>query len=189
MAGRRLDPEEAALWRRVTDSVRPLKRVRTPVPTPVVAPVAIAVVPAEPKRKAAGRVPPQAVPIAVQKRAAPDTLDGGWDRRLRRGLASPDRTVDLHGHTLLSAHRALENELARAIADGVRVLLIITGKPPRGDDRGLDGRPKRGLIRDAMGDWLGSSRHTGRIAAVRNAHPRHGGAGALYVILRRDREA
>lgn len=190
MAGRRLDPEEAALWRRVTDSVRPLKRARLPAPTPVIPALANpAATSAAPKRKAIGRVPPQAVPISVQpKRAAPDTLDGGWDRRLRRGMASPDRTIDLHGHTLLSAHRALEDELTRAIADGVRVLLIITGKPPRSDDRGLDGRPRRGLIRDAIGDWLGSSRHSGRIAAVRNAHPRHGGAGALYVILRRDRE-
>ena len=34
-------------------------------------------------------------------------------------------------------------------------------------------------------DWLSVSRHAGRIAAVRNAHPRHGGGGSLYVILRR----
>jgi DNA-nicking Smr family endonuclease len=72
--------------------------------------------------------------------------------------------------------------LERAVADGIRMLLVITGKPPR------DPVPhRRGLIRAAIGDWLASSRHAGRIAAIRNAHPRHGGSGALYIILRRAR--
>jgi len=39
-----------------------------------------------------------------------------------------------------------------------------------------------------VGDWLAASRHAADIAAVRGAHPRHGGAGALYIILRRRRE-
>jgi DNA-nicking Smr family endonuclease len=38
-----------------------------------------------------------------------------------------------------------------------------------------------------VGDWLAASRHAGDIAAVRNAHPRHGGGGALYIVLRRGR--
>lgn len=98
-----------------------------------------------------------------------------------RGIVAPDRTVDLHGHTLTSAHSALDHALAQAIADDARLVLLITGKPPKGDER-------RGAIRAAIGDWLAGSRHAARIAAVRNAHPRHGGAGALYVILRRRRE-
>jgi DNA-nicking Smr family endonuclease len=94
----------------------------------------------------------------------------------------PDRSIDLHGHTLSSAHHLLDQALDRAAIDGSRVLLVITGKPPR------DPAPhRRGLIRAAIGDWLAASRHAGQIAAVRNAHPRHGGAGALYVILRRAR--
>ena len=115
-----------------------------------------------------------------------ETLDGGWDRRLRRGLVAPDSVIDLHGHTLASAHGALDHALDRAISDGDRLLLLVTGRPPRPQD-GSD-RPRRGLIRASIGDWLLGSRHAGRIAAVRNAHPRHGGAGALYVILRRRRE-
>jgi len=113
-----------------------------------------------------------------------ETLDGGWDRRLRRGLISPERTIDLHGHTLASAHAALDSALDRAIADDVRTILLITGKPPR------EGAPppRRGAIRASIGDWLAGSRHASRIAAIRNAHPRHGGLGALYVILRRRRD-
>ncbi len=112
-----------------------------------------------------------------------ETLDGGWDKRLARGLVAPDRSIDLHGHNLATAHAALDQALARAIADEARLLLIVTGRPPR---RG-DIEPKRGLIRASIGDWLALSPYAGRIAAVRNAHPRHGGAGALYVIMRRKR--
>lgn len=182
MVKQRLDPEEEALWRRVTETIRPIhprSHIRSAAVSP---PIAI------PQAKPRIAIPEKlrAIPIAEQQRAA-DTLDGGWDRRLRRGVVMPDRTLDLHGHTLLSAHQALDHGLDRALADSVRVLLVITGKPPR-DHRDGEGPPKRGAIRAAIGDWLGSSRHASRIAAVRNAHPRHGGAGALYVILRRVRE-
>ena len=192
MSRRRLDPEESALWKRVTATVRPLAH-RTPKtsvpPVEVSAVEAAPPVSAAPKRK--GRVPPLRMPAATpvtQQKPLADSLDGGWDRRLRRGAAQPDWTIDLHGHTLDSARRLLDNALDQALAEGVRVMLVITGKPPREGDNGADGRPKRGLIRASIGQWLQSSRHAGRLAAVRNAHPRHGGAGALYVILRRERE-
>jgi DNA-nicking Smr family endonuclease len=88
--------------------------------------------------------------------------------------------VDLHGHTLATAYAILDERLDQAISGGVRVLLLITGKPPKGEPP-----IARGRIRAAVGDWLQASRHAGSIAAVRNAHPRHGGNGALYIILRR----
>jgi DNA-nicking Smr family endonuclease len=112
------------------------------------------------------------------------TLDGGWDKRLLRGMVSPDATIDLHGHTLHSAHDLLDAALGRSIARGDRVILLVTGKPPRPESE----RPHaRGAIRAAVGDWLFASRHAGNIAAVRGAHPRHGGQGALYIVLRRGR--
>ncbi|MDP9162776.1 MAG: Smr/MutS family protein, partial [Pseudomonadota bacterium] len=40
-------------------------------------------------------------------------------------------------------------------------------------------------IRAAVNDWLAHSRHARHIAAVRGAHPRHGGGGSLYLVLRR----
>ena len=186
MTRRRLDPEESALWQRVTATVRPIAR-RPLRPEP--AEVETAATPAAVAKR--GRVPPLRVPAATplaQQRPLADTLDGGWDRRLRRGAVQPDWAIDLHGHTLDSARRTLDSALDQALAEGVRVLLLITGKPPREGDHGLDGRPRRGLIRASIAGWLQSSRHAARIAAVRNAHPRHGGAGALYVVLRRVRD-
>jgi DNA-nicking Smr family endonuclease len=182
MAARRLGAEEIALWRRVTEGVRPLAP-RKPVPA-AAAPAKLQVPEPPPIRVSQ----PIARPVASIRAVPGETLDGGWDRRLSRGLVSPDRTIDLHGHTLASAHDALDHALDRAAQDGARLILLVTGRPPRPDQSGSD-RPRRGAIRAAIGDWLAGSRHSGRIAAVRNAHPRHGGAGALYVVLRRNRNS
>ncbi len=184
MAGRRLSPDEFALWARVMRNVRPIEPGREqPVldqrpGAPVAKPLKAAKLGVAP-----GRI---AVPKPVIK-SAPGvgvTLDGGWDRKLSRGAVEPDCTIDLHGHTLDTAHRLLDGALAQAIAAGERVVLLVTGRPPRA---GSERPHARGAIRSAIGDWLAGSRHAGAIAAVRGAHPRHGGAGALYIILRRPR--
>jgi DNA-nicking Smr family endonuclease len=46
---------------------------------------------------------------------------------------------------------------------------------------------RRGAIRAKLLDWLAASPHAGRIAAVRAAQPRHGGDGAVYIVLRKAR--
>ena len=183
---RALSPEERALWQRVISSVTPIARAKPVPPAPVVPFVAPVPAPEPvPARKVKGRVPPPRQPAPPSPPKPPrDTLDGGWDRRLSRGLVAPDSSIDLHGHTLASAHAMLDRGLDHAIARGDRVLLLITGKPPRPESE----RPHaRGAIRAAVGDWLAASRHADAIAAVRGAHPRHGGQGALYIVLRRTR--
>ena len=170
---RRLTPDEQRLWARVVESVRPLGHAAKPEAMPtetVVRPVVRA-------------VPAPAPAPAPPKRTAPGTtLDASWDRRLARGAVSPDATLDLHGHKLATAYDLLDRRLEQAVADGARLLLLVTGKPP-----GAERPVKRGAIRAAVGDWLAASRHAGDIAAVRGAHPRHGGSGALYIVLRRKR--
>jgi DNA-nicking Smr family endonuclease len=129
------------------------------------------------------RPAPRAAAARPSRSGPGDTLDASWDRRLSRGLVQPDLTVDLHGHSLAGAYALLDSRLEQAIAIGARVLLLVTGKPPKGEPP-----VARGRIRAAVGDWISSSRHAGSIAAVRGAHPRHGGTGALYIVLRRRRE-
>jgi DNA-nicking Smr family endonuclease len=108
------------------------------------------------------------------------TLDGTWDRRLGSGSVQPDRRVDLHGLNLDRAWQAIDLALERAIDSGERVVLLITGHHRPGEPP-----VRRGQIRAAIHDWLGASRHAGRIAAVRGAHSRHGGGGSLYIVLKR----
>jgi DNA-nicking Smr family endonuclease len=172
---RRLGPDEQALWAKVIATVQPLhpRSAADPAP-PAEAPLSV---PAPPARARSRPAPPP------PRKAQPGTtLDGTWDRRLSRGLVSPDMTVDLHGHNLAQAYGLLDDSLDRAVASGARLLLLITGKPPKGEPP-----VARGRIRAAVGDWLAASPHARDIAAVRGAHPRHGGAGALYIVLRRRR--
>jgi len=173
---RRLNPDEARLWAKVVESVRPLDGVSVPAE----AGTREAPVPGPGLRRGAASVPPPPPPPA--RKPPGETLDGSWDRRLSRGLVAPDAMLDLHGHNLATAYDLLDRKLEQAIRAGARLLLLVTGKPP-----GTERSAKRGAIRAAVGDWLHASRHSGRIAAVRNAHPRHGGAGALYIVLRRPR--
>lgn len=184
---RRLALDEAALWKRVIASVTPLaarpEAKRAEAKQAEAEPMASA--PGAAKSKKGRVAPPRPMPpSAAPGRDASNTLDASWDRRLARGLVAPESTVDLHGHSLASAYDRLDFGLEQAIARGDRVLLLVTGKPPR---PGSERPHARGAIRAAVGDWLAASRHSDRIAAVRTAHPRHGGGGALYIILRRNR--
>lgn len=180
---RQLNSDEAALWAKVMATVKPLRGVtiaaHMPEPAPAPSP--------PPGRVERAVTPPRPTERARPKPSPPHsamTLDGGWDRRISRGLVMPDSAIDLHGHTLASAHALLDEGLERAIRRGDRVLLLVTGKPPRPES---EWPHARGAIRAAVADWLGASCHADAIAAVRGAHPRHGGQGALYIVLRRER--
>lgn len=187
---RGLTPDEAALWKRVTDTVTPIHASRPArrEPHPVEAPP----VPQPPPPRIKGRVPkPRPAPPPPPPSAGPRPLgrhglDTSWERKLSRGAIEPDVTIDLHGHGLDAAHARLVNGLAQASAMGARVVLLVAGKHrPHGehDQRG----ERRGAIRAKLLDWLASSPHADRIAAVRPAQQRHGGAGAVYIVLRRAR--
>ncbi len=186
---RGLMPDEAELWDRVARTVTPLRRVSRKVAEadPAVIPPVAVEPPAPPKRK--GRVPPPPPPVTppeVHKRALDrHGLDGTWEKKLARAEVHPDFTLDLHGHGLDAAYDRLDHGLAQALAMGARVVLVITGKPRpvEAADRG----ERRGAIRAKLLDWLAHGSHAHRIASVRGAHRKHGGAGAVYVILKRTR--
>ncbi|HEX6409398.1 MAG TPA: Smr/MutS family protein [Sphingomicrobium sp.] len=173
---RALNPDEAELWARVTATIRPLSR--EPL-KPRPAEAGAKSEPAAPPRQAT-KSPPQRKVAPSQPTRPGTTLDGTWDRKLRSGSIQPDRVVDLHGLNLDAAWRTIDTALERADQAGDRVLLLITGHHRPGEPP-----VQRGRIRAAVHDWLAVSRHAGRIAAVRGAHPRHGGGGSLYIILRR----
>ena len=195
---RGLSPDEAALWRRVADTVTPLHppRQATP-PAPAAPPSAptLAPPPAPPVRKIKGRVPP--LRVAPPPAAAPprplvaEGLDATWDRKLARGSIQPDVTIDLHGMNLTMAHTRLNGGIAQALAMGSRVILLIAGKLRQHDEHDQrshsDRGERRGAIRAKLLDWLAASPHASRIAAVRAAQPRHGGDGAVYIVLRKTR--
>jgi len=172
---RSLSPEESALWRRVTASIRPLSRDANDQPNEKPSEKPEPVKPQQPLT----RRPLQPV-TALGRTRLGTTLDSSWDKRLKSGSVEPDRTLDLHGMNLDTAWRAIDDGLERAIDRGERVILLVTGHHRPGEPP-----VQRGKIRAAVHDWLAASRHAADIAAVRGAHKRHGGGGSLYLILRR----
>ncbi len=185
MSDRPLTAGEKALWQKLIATVEPLDQGRVKridsLPVQKKLPDIKGTITA-----ATFGGPGTAVPLRDQKpvpvRAG---LDSHWDRRIAKGVIQPDITIDLHGYSLSSAHGRLDSALELSIAAGHRAILLITGKPRSPEQRNREGG--RGAIRAAISDWLAASRHAPYIAAVRRAHPRHGGSGALYIILRRRR--
>lgn len=180
-APRGLTAEESAAWEKLAATVQPL-HPRKPVP-----PIATIVSVEKPMPKA--KTPPPATPKQkappVLSQPKPQGLDSHWDRRLKAGTLQPELTLDLHGHNLDAAYDRLMSGIAQARAMGARTILLVTGKsrPVEAADRA----ERRGAIRAKVLDWLAASSHHSAIAAVRRAHQRHGGDGALYIVLRRER--
>jgi DNA-nicking Smr family endonuclease len=106
-------------------------------------------------------------------------VDRSTAERFRRGQLAVEARLDLHGMTQEEAHRALVRFIRRGHEDGLRTVLVITGKGGFGD--------ARGVLRDAVPRWLNESDLRPRVLSCAWAQPKHGGAGALYVLLRRRR--
>jgi len=172
--GRLPSTDELALWRAAMRDTRPIAADRDPTaataapaaPTPPVPPPepAHAIVPVEPPR-------PPRLP-------APHGIDRRTLQRLKRGLVSIDARLDLHGMTQEEAHRYLTLSLAHHQRQGARCVLVITG---------LGERSTGGTLRRMTPRWLAEPANAARIIAMSPAQKRHGGEGALYVLLRRPR--
>ena len=195
--GRSLRPGEKALWDAVAQRYRPDPRAPAPVrPAPKAAarPAASIAAPAPPapiapfrlgeRAQASAPADRLAPPIAEELRGAPVSVDRKIWRGMKRGKLVPEAKLDLHGMTLARAQDALTEFVRRAHGDGLRLVLVITGKG-RGDFGPLPTRP--GALRHAVPHWLRSPPLAGMVQQVSPAHRRHGGDGALYVYLRRAR--
>jgi DNA-nicking Smr family endonuclease len=101
-----------------------------------------------------------------------------------RGSLAIDRSIDLHGLTQAAAERRLDLFLRQAQADGARVLLVITGKGRSGEAGGEE----RGVLRRMVPLWLAAPDLRSIVVGFEEAAQHHGGAGALYVRIRRRRD-
>ncbi|MFO1067676.1 MAG: Smr/MutS family protein [Geminicoccaceae bacterium] len=172
---RGLTAEDLALWRHAVRDVRPVGELPPPppfsappppAPAPVVLPAAPpAPAPVPPRRRDSQRLDPKG-PVDIDRRS--------W-LRLRRGLYPVEARLDLHGMTQAQAHDALTGFVALAHGRGQRCVLVITG-------RGLG---SGGTLRAMTPRWLDEPPNRERVLSYAPAQLRHGGDGALYVLLRR----
>ena len=116
--------------------------------------------------------------------AAPLQMDAKTHGKMTRGKLSPEARLDLHGMTLSQAHPELIRFVLNAQSDGLRLVLVITGKGKAGQDIGPI--PQRmGVLRHQVPQWLRLPPLGQSVLQVAEAHLRHGGSGAYYVYLRR----
>ncbi|MGL4285717.1 MAG: Smr/MutS family protein [Phreatobacter sp.] len=192
MTGRRrktLSTEDRTLWTHVARSVTPLDPARA---ADLLAELPDEVVPAEPKS-----LPKPAAAAKLAKVVAPPPpplapLEKRLRQRLSRGKAEVDARLDLHGLTQEAAHRRLLGFLRQAQFDGLRVVIVITGKgaPKQAaafDDGTWSPDPfaGRGVLRRMVPQWLTLPEMRSLVIGFEEAAIGHGGAGALYVRIRR----
>lgn len=123
--------------------------------------------------------------ISERLSAAPLRMDAKAFARMNRGKLAPEARIDLHGLTLAEAQPELIRFVLNAHAQGMRLVLVITGK---GRDRGEDHGPipqRPGILRQQVPRWLHQPPLGPAVLQVAEAHLRHGGSGAYYVYLRR----
>ncbi|WBU63802.1 Smr/MutS family protein [Paracoccus aerodenitrificans] len=198
---RGLSPEDTDLWRRAMRNTTPLhpeRRGDTALNGTSQKPSEKAK-PSEPPQPAEGfPLPPEIrlgsragnTPKLNATSARPDTPGAGqlrMDRKLHKqmskGKLRPEARLDLHGMTLAEADPELTAFILSCHANGLRLVLVITGKG-RGRDPGpLPTRP--GALRHHVPYWLHRPHLSRVVQQVTTAHLRHGGEGAYYVYLRR----
>lgn len=198
-----LSPEDRELWDKVKRTATPLTSAKNRWTG---TPLAEKPGPDAKKRPAETPAPEWIKPFRVgETAAAPNTPQPRHDpsdriaqapirmkqtahRRMIRGKMKPEARIDLHGMTLSEAHPALVDFVIRCHAQGLRLLLVITGKGRSGDRDDYGPIPiRRGVLRQQVPGWLTAPPLGPLVLEIREAHQRHGGGGAYYVYLRRPR--
>lgn len=99
-------------------------------------------------------------------------------RKLRTGVFSFQAHVDLHGLTKEQAKSELEQFIQRSRVAGRRCVLVVHG-------RGLHSKDQIPVLKQSVQVWLSHGRPAKHVLAFCSAQPQDGGAGAVYVLLRR----
>ncbi len=201
----KLTPEDRELWDRVLRSVRPMRppgrrddsaaekdatgsaqagrtgRAGQTAPPP----------PTARRKGKPPSAPSYSPPVSAPK---PDRAPGlaplepRRKRRLARGNEEVEARLDLHGMRQSTAFHTLIGFLRQARARRVGTVLVITGKGrAEAPDDTLGG--ERGVLRRLVPQWLARPEFRDLVIGFEPAARRHGGEGALYVRVRRDKSS
>ena len=191
MKGKKLSSEDLKLWDKVTGSTKPLDKKKPVVhDTP------------PKKNKLRSVIKPQRVSPKIktlsqsanepfQKKVISENsqtvkMDMKAFAKLKKGKLEPEDILDLHGMTLETAFPALSSFISRAHSTQKRLVLVITGKG-KNTDPGYAVPQRNGVLRSQVPIWLKEPRLSSLVLQIERAHHRHGGLGAFYIYLRRNR--
>ena len=101
------------------------------------------------------------------------TLSTKHQQKIRQGDFAIENRIDLHGQDRFEAQERLKRFIDHARSHGKRNLLVIHGKGSR--------HGETPILKQHLFIWLKDSPY---ILALHSAHAKHGGSGALYVLLK-----
>lgn len=180
---RPLTDDEAELWQKVSQSVKPLDP--DAIALPYTARVQHGSASIRPRKKTATQ--PQKSPAAAPTLPRLQAGDPKKARRVARGRSQIDATIDLHGMRQLEAEMRLHRFLSGAKTNGHRTVLVITGKGAPDGIYDPFAESPRGILRRRFLEWIDRPPFSSLISSVAPAHIKHGGSGAFYVFLARSR--
>jgi DNA-nicking Smr family endonuclease len=161
--------EEDFLWGWITADVTPLPGRKKPPQSPAPAKAV--------KTRIVPPVPASPLPTPAKTGTPGRDVDRRTQQRLERGQIDIDATLDLHGYGQDRAREALRGFVMSAHAQGMRCVLVITGK-------GKDGK---GVLRSRLSEWVDEAPLNLVVLRTAQARQRQGGGGAFYILLRRQR--
>ena len=114
------------------------------------------------------------------------------NKSLKRGQIPIDVKIDFHGLTILEAEKKFKNTITTSYKQGRRCILFITGKGLIDKANNLDTtnhspRLYYGKIRAAFLEWIREVEIAKFVLNVEGANIKHGGDGAFYVYLRKNK--
>jgi DNA-nicking Smr family endonuclease len=175
---RKLSDEEIELWAEVAKSVArrrgatlPTPKRPKPPPTPEPAPASAATA-----KVAQTTSKPGPLPLAPIERRL--------KRDLSRGRAVVDDALDLHGLNQAEAHHALRSFLFASQSRGAKLVIVVTGKGKTGP-AAASWIDEPGVLRRLAPHWLREPDMRAVVLGFEEAGRAHGGAGALYVRIRK----
>lgn len=181
-----LSDDERKLWHKVTENITRLDSNRAATPLVRRAAYRIAVPDVAEFDYGVARAP-----VLTEQSFSLRDADHNWRQKLRRGKMKPEGKIDLHGMTEDRAYAALARYIEEAQRRGKRIILVITGKGGKTPD---DSRMPyseynrgRGILKTNVPRWLSRGDPGRRIISYYAANAEHGGDGALYVVLKRNR--
>tara|TARA_Y100000746_G_C15446439_1_gene425202 strand:- start:1010 stop:1582 length:573 start_codon:yes stop_codon:yes gene_type:complete len=123
---------------------------------------------------------------SIKEKKKNSNIDKKILSKLKAGKLRPEEILDLHGYTLIRAKKAVSLFVCRAYGEKKRLLLIITGKGKADSSWDLS-LVKKGVLKKEVPIWLKEGPLGEKILNVSVANVRHGGSGALYVYLKRNK--
>lgn len=159
--------DDKHVWESVSESIKPLHKEKKPSKKAK-----------KSKIKIETQIIPPSNPIPALdleiKEIKPISVNSSVDRKLREGKYDIDATIDLHGKTEGEAYQFLQYFLRTSYEMNKKCILVITGKGKEGE----------GILKNSVPKWLNLPGFIEYVITFCQAKPKHGGSGALYVLIK-----